>query len=280
MWQLLILMATISFAVARLLQRLLLKDGKLDAFTYSIYFPLLVALIILPIALLTNFAIPDLSRIWLQLLFMILLYAFANIFFYKAVARTPISEVMIIAATAPIWTTIISIFFLGYKLDFIKLLGVVLAVVGVFIVFYQKRKFKFHKGHYYAFLAQVFYGIALANDSYLLKHFSQTTYSFLYFFLPSLFIVLINPKKLSGIKLFITKAAGFKFLVPAILYAAGALLINTSFQIGAKASQVGVMLQLSPIFTVALGAIFLYERDNLFKKLVGGIIVIIGVLLI
>lgn len=280
MWQGLMVGATFSFAVARLIQRVFLKDGKHDAYTYSIYFPLLVALIILPVALFNNFAIPPMSGIWPQLILMILLYGFANIFFYLAVKQTPISEVMVIAATSPIWTATASVLFLGENINSQKLLGVMLAVIGVALVFYQKHKFKVHRGHFYALLAQVFFGVELANDGFLLRYFNQTTYSFLYFFLPALFIALINPKKMSVIKAFFNKGEAIKFVVPAILYAAGALLVNTSFGIGAQASQVGVMFQLSPIFTIALGVIFLNERENIIRKLIGGFIVVIGVLLI
>ncbi len=280
MWQVMILGAALSFAVARTIQRVLLKDEKHDAFVYSIYFELLVAFIILPAALFNNFTIPSLGGIWPLFILMILLYGLANIFFYKAVKLTPISEVMIISATAPIWTTITSVIFTGEDMNLKKLLGVVLAVIGVAFVFYQKRKLKLHIGHFYAFLSQVFFGIQLTNDKFLLQFFNQTSYSFLYYFLPGLFIASIYPKKLSGIKSFLMKNSRFNFFLPAILYAAGSLLANTSFQKGAQASQVGVMLLLIPIFTIALGAIFLNEKENLVRKIIGGIIVIIGVLMV
>lgn len=280
MWQILMFLATFSFAFARLIQRSLLKDGKHDSYTYSIYFQLLVAFLILPVALLTNFTIPALGEIWPQMLLMILLYGFANIFFYLAVKQTPISEVMVIAATMPVWTALTSTIFLGDKLNFIKFLGIALAVLGVAVVFYQKNELKLNKGHLYAFLSIISFGFALTNDSFLLKHFNQATYSFLFFLLPGLFLALINPKKISNIKPLFADNSRAKFIGSAVLYATAALLINTSLKIGAQASQVGVMLQLSPIFVIALGAIFLNEKDNLVKKLVGGIIVVIGVLLI
>lgn len=272
--------AALSFAVARTIQRVLLKDEKHDAFVYTIYFELLVALIILPVALFNNFSVPPLGGIWPQFILMILLYGLANIFFYKAVKLTPISEVMIIAATSPIWTTITSVIFTGEDMNLKKLLGVFLAVIGVAFVFYQKRKLKLHIGHFYAFLSQVFFGIQLTNDKFLLQFFNQTSYSFLYYLLPGLFIASIYPKKLSGIKSLLRKNARFGFVMPAILYATGSLLANTSFQIGAQASQVGVMFLLIPIFTVALGTIFLNERENLVRKLIGAVIVVLGVLMI
>ncbi len=280
MWQGLMLVATISFAVARLMQRALLKNEKHDAITYSIYFQLLVSFIILPAALLNNFAIPSLEWVWQQFILMIFLYGFFGICFYKAIKQTPVSEVMIIAATAPIWTAITSILFLGDIMDFKKLSGVVLAVIGVVFVFYQKHKFRLHEGHLYAFLSTVFLGSALTNDSFLLRYFNHTTYSFLYYFLPSLFIALINPKKTLSIKPLLSKNASLKFFIPAVLYAVSSLLTNMSLKIGAQASQVSVLMQLSPIFTIALGVIFLNERENLIRKLIGGIIVIIAVLLI
>lgn len=276
----LMLAAAISLAVARIIQRTLLKDNKYDPITFTIYFNILVSLIILPIAFLNSFTFPSLSSIWLQLILMIFLYGFFGISFYKAIKNTPISEVMVIAATAPIWTTVTSILFLGDEVSPVKLLGVVLAVTGVVFVFYQKRSLRIHSGHFYAFLSTVFIGSALTNDSFLLGNFNLNTYSLLSYLLPGLFIALIYPKKLMGITTLLTKNTGIKFFITGVLYAITSLLVNTSFQTGAKAAQVGVMMQLSLIFTIALGAIFLNERENLIRKLIGGIIVVTGVLMI
>ncbi len=272
--------ATVCFAIGRLMQRALLKNGKHDPVTYSIYFQFLVPLIILPIALFNNFTLSPLNVVWPQFILMTVLYGTASVLFYLALKHTQISEVMIIGATGPIWTTVTSILFLGDRISILKLLGIVLAVIGVGFVFYQKGRFKFHKGHFYAFLSILFFGIGLTNDSFLLRYFNQTTYSFLYYFFPGLFIALMYPKKVLEIKGFIRKNASFNFFVPAVLAAIGSLLVNTSFQIGAGASGVSTMMQLSPIFTIVLGAIFLQERENLVRKIIGGIIVIIGVLLI
>ncbi|MBU3978495.1 DMT family transporter [Patescibacteria group bacterium] len=280
MWQGLMLIAIICLSVGRLMQRGLLRDGKHDPVTYSIYFQFIVPLIILPIALLNNFTMPPLSVIWPQFILMTVLYGTASVLFYLALKHTPISEVMVIGATGPIWTTITSILFLGDKISFLKIIGVLLAVIGVAFVFYQKGRFRFHKGHFYAFLSILFFGIGLTNDSFLLRYFNQITYSFLYYFFPGLFITLIYPKKVLEIKGFIRKNASFSFFLPAFLAAIGSLLVNTSFRIGAEASQVSTMMQLSPIFTIAVAAIFLGERENLIKKMVGGVIVVTGVLMI
>lgn len=274
------LAATISFSVARLIQRSLLRDGKHDPITYSVFFQLIVPLIILPISLFSNFVIPPLSVIWPQLILMTVLYGTASVLFYLSIKQTQISEVMVISATGPIWTTVTSVLFLGDKISYLRVLGVVFAVAGVAFVFYRKQRFMFHKGHLYAFLSILFFGIGLTNDSFLLRYFDPTFYSFLYYFLPGLFIALIFPKKVLDIKAYIIKNSSLRLFIPALLAAAGSLLVNSSFQIGALASQAGVMMQLIPIFTIALGAIFLNERENLFRKLIGGIVVVIGVLLI
>lgn len=273
------LIATLSFAIARLVQRSLLKDGKHDTYTYSIYFQILVALIILPIALINNFSLPSLEGLWLQMLLMVLLYGFANVFFYLAVKSTPISEVMVIFATMPVWTTLTSVIFLGETLNIAKVFGVLLAVIGVALVFYQKSKLQLEKGHLYALLATILFGLALTNDASLIRHFNASTYSFIFFLLPGLFLGVINPKKLFLVKAFLERNSIVKFFATSALYALAAILINTSLKIGAQASQVSVMLQLSPIFTIALGAVLLNEREKLVKKLIGGVIVVAGVLL-
>lgn len=280
MWFFLALFGTFNFAITRVLQRFLLKDGKHDSVAYSIYFQLLVAFIILPFALINGFVIPNLSSLWPFLALMTVLYGFANSFSYISIRRIPISEFMIIMGTVPVWTTLTSIPLLGESTSVNKFIGIALTVIGVSYVFYTGKKLAMNKGHLYAFLASLCFGFAFTNDAFLLNSFNVLTYSVTYFLLPAIFLMVIYPKNVKLGKSLLSNKEKYKFLASGIFFAIAALSINFSYKLGGEISQITSILQLSPILAVILGIILLKERDNLLKKLIGAGIVILGVFLL
>ncbi len=279
MWLLLTLLATVCFAIARVVQKSLLNGAKHDPITYAIFFQLSVALFTLPIALANGFAFPPLAQVWPFLLVTILLYCLANIFSYYSLKKIPVSDFTILTATIPIWATITAVLFLHESANPAKLLGVMLTIVGIIIAFYNGKTFVLTKAHCAALLAAVCLGCAFTNDGYLLQRFSATTYSFLFWFLPGLVLGIIYYRKLSGITVFV-KDSFISLLIPSFLFAIASFATNVSYQLGGESSQIATITQSSVILTIIFSMIFLGERTNIARKLVAGIIVVIGVILV
>jgi uncharacterized membrane protein len=72
----------------------------------------------------------------------------------------------------------------------------------------------------------------------------------------------------------------WKFLAPRALFAAASLAINHSYKLGGEISQIATIVQFGTIVTIVMGSIFLKERTRLPQKLLGGIIVVLGVILV
>ena len=279
MWLILVFVATVCFAIARVLQKSLLNNVNHDPITYAIYFQLVVAMLVLPIALFNGFSIPPLGQIWPNLLLTAFLYCLGNIFSFRSLKKIPVSEFTILAATIPIWATLTAVLFLHESAHPIKLLGVLLTVAGIVAAFYTGKKFALTKGHYAALLAAIAWGCAFTNDAYLLHSFNASTYSFVYWFWPGIVLGALYYKKLRGISHFV-KNGVWKFLAPAALFALASLAINTSYKLGAEASQLATIIQFGTIITIIFGVVFLGEKENLAKKILGGLIVILGVILV
>ena len=65
-----------------------------------------------------------------------------------------------------------------------------------------------------------------------------------------------------------------------ILYAASAITIFSAYQVGRNAAQIAPLNQTSTILTVILAIIFLKERSQLVRKLLGGLLSFIGIVLV
>ena len=280
MWLLLALVALCCQSIFWLLARSILKKNENSSIAFTIYFDFLLGIILLPIALLNGFVIPPLHQILLNFILMIILYATIDIFTYLALKYTPVSEFIIIRATIPIWTTIISIPILHENANPLKIAGVLLSVIGVCLVFFNNKKIHLHQGHLFVFLSALLYGLAFVNDAVLLHHFNSTTYSALYFLLPPFLVAAIYPNKLSKISSFLKKNILVRFLLAAIPLAAYGLAVNTSYKLGGQISTISTIVQLSSIVTVILGIFLLREKDHLARKILAGIIVIAVIILI
>lgn len=280
MWFLLAVIALFSQSIFWILARSILKERIFSAIAFAIYFDLLLGLILLPIAFLNGFALPPLHQIWVNLVLMIILYGIIDIFTYLSLKHTPISEFIIIRATIPVWTALASIPILHESAHLPKIIGIILCVVGAFIVYYNNKKIHLHQGHLFAFLAAVFYGFSFTNDAILLHHFNSVTYSSLFFMLPAFFISAIYPGKLLEIKYFLRMKIVIKIILAAIPLAIYGLATNTSYKLGGEISRISTIVQLSSILTLILGVFILKEKEHTVRKLIGGIIVVIVILLI
>lgn len=280
LWFYLISLSTLFLAIANLLQRTLMKEEQSDPFAYAIVFQLIVASIISVGAFYKGFPLPPLQPLIPFLILMGVLYALANISFFRAFQLSEASDVSVIASSSSLFTLMVAVPFLGETLTHQKLLGTFLVILGIFLVSWKKKHFKFQKGHLFALLAAVLFGVALVNDAYLLRSFDVYSYNVVGFVLPPLIIMMLKPRSVKKIKLFLHKERLVKMLILGFLYAVAAITFGFSYQTGGEASQIGPISRSSAIITVLLAALFLKERDSLLNKVVGAISVTIGVVLL
>ncbi len=279
MWFELVLLSTVFIAVARIIQKTLLTSDKDDPITYAIICQLGVALFLLPIVLFNGFTFPPLETVWPWLLLTALFYTVGNIFSFRAFKAIPVSEFIILESTTPIWTAITSSMFLGESTNSIKLLGIALTIAGIVIAFYSKKKINFGKAHIATLISAVAFGFAFTNDAYLLQSFDTYTYSFIYWLWPGLVLGVMYHKKLKGVTHFLKKGL-WKLFAPSALFAAYSLALNSSYKLGGEISQIATITQFSTILTIFMGAALLKERTRLTQKVIGGIVVVLGVILV
>ena len=86
--------------------------------------------------------------------------------------------------------------------------------------------------------------------------------------------------KIKKLSYYLKYDRALKVTALAIFDTLGMLALFFAYQVGGKASVIGPLSATKVIVTVVLAIIFLKERDNITKKLVGSMIAVIGVVLL
>lgn len=68
---------------------------------------------------------------------------------------------------------IAALFLLGEWLTVMNTVGVGLIVAGEIVVNYAKSHWKLSRGHMYARLAAMLFGVAFTNDAYIINHYTS-----------------------------------------------------------------------------------------------------------
>lgn len=257
-----------------------MKEEQSDPYAYAVFFQLTVAIVVSIYAFYKGFHIPPLQPLLLFIAIATVLYAFANIALFHALQLTEASEISVIVSSRSLWTLFVAVPFLGESLTSKKLFGTLLIIAGIVFVSWRAGRFKLQKGHLFALLSASFFGIAFANDAFLLRSFDVYSYASIAFLFPTLFLILLRPTFVKKIKLFFDIKRLTKMICLAIFYGIAALAIFASYQAGGEASQIAPISQSSVILTVLLAAIFLKERSNFLRKIAGAIAVFLGVVLL
>jgi drug/metabolite transporter (DMT)-like permease len=166
----------------------------------------------------------------------------------------------------------------GENITLKKVLAILLIVLGNLLAVYKNSAIKFNRGFALALIATVCFGLALTIDKRASVAYSLPVYSFITFFVPALYNVSLPPLPFNII-ICEFKRAPWKMLLLAALSVLSYYFTLKAFG-GADASKVIPIVNSSTIFVVLAGAIFLNERSHLNKKVIAGICVIIGILLL
>jgi len=279
-WQILLATSVVTYSISVLLQRVLLKNDKSDPIAYSIVFQLLTGILIGIYAVFNGFTTPNLVPLIPNLILMTILYGAGNVFIFSALKIVDASEFTIVFASRALWTIIGAIIFLKESFSTQQVLGTILIILSVVLVSWKKQKFSFSKGFIFSVLAALSFGLAFTNDAFIVNNFDVPSYLTIAFILPSLAVWAIYPKSIAKMKPLFERKTLLKLGLLGVFYAVSAITIFLAYQVGKNASQIAPLNQTATIITVVLSVIFLKERTDLLRKLLGAIISLVGVVLV
>lgn len=281
-WLLLTLTSAITLALSRILQKIMLKDDQSDTFAFGFVFQLMVAGLFFIYTLVTqSLELPDLRSVWPNLIVLTVFYSLGNICVFKAFKLAEASEVSIVMATSTVWAVIAALIMLGERVSGLNILGIVLIVGSMIAINYTRSAWKLNRGHAFALLGAVLFGVAFTNDAYILNHYqSVAAYMALAFTLPGLASLVYRPKSVLALPHYAQPSVLKKMILCCVLYALAALTIFTAYKLGGPASIISPIQQTSLIFSVIFSYVLLKERDKVWQKAIGTALAFAGVLLL
>lgn len=279
-WQILVVIATISYSISVVLQRVLMKDKDSDPIAFSIVFQFLVGILIGIYACIKGFSLPNLTPFIPNLILVGVFYGLGNMFVFKALKTIDASEFTIVFASRTIWIVLGAIIFLKESFSLQQTIGTLLIIGSIVLISWKKKKIALGSGIWTALLAAVFMGAGFTNDAFLVSSFDVPSYLTIAFIIPAIFMLVIYPKSIKAMKFILTKENILKLVILTAIYGSSAITIFLAYQVGKNASQIAPLNQTSTILTVILSMIFLGEKSDYLKKIIGAVISFIGVLLV
>lgn len=280
-WQFLILLSVVTYSISVLLQRVLVREDKIDPVAFAIVFQFILGLIVGIFGYLTqDMSVPNFQTIWVNFVLMVVLYSAGNIFLFTALQKIEASKFTIIFSCRALFTVFASSLFLGEFLNLGQWMGAICIFSGIFLVTGKISRINFSKYEFFAFCSAIAYGVANTNDRILLKSMHVYPYVFLSFLLPSILMTIVYPASIKHVNIFFRKKILWKLLVLCCIYATGALLFYVALQKAPNSSQVATINLTSVIVIVLLSIILLKEHTDWVKKIIGAVLSFIGLLLL
>lgn len=282
-WQALAVLSVVFYSIGVVVQKTILKERESDPWAYSIVFQLIVAGLIWCYSLVVqgkniSLTLPLYNP---NIILMTLLWAGANIFSFNAIKITEASTFSILLTTRVLFTTLASYVFLKEILSVNQVLGMLLVLGGSVLVSIKKSKLRLNKRQVtYSVLAAVCVGFAATNDRVILRSLDVETYSVISYTLPPLFMLVVNPYVAKKLKVFAEPSRVRDMLIFCLFWVGFALTFNTALQNAPSSSQVLSINVTSIVLIVILSILFLKERENITRKIIGAGITLAGLLLV
>ena len=281
-WQGYIFISVILYSISVVLQRRILKEENSNPIAYCIFFQILTGVMIGIIGFLSSeMGLPsNLPDFFGNMILMTILYGLSSILIFKSLKETEASKFAIILSTKTFFTVFASSIFLGELLNGRQILGTLLIFVSVIVVTLKSTKLSFSKGDLMAMGAAIGFGLAVTNDRFLIQNFLLYSYLSIAFILPGLFIAALYPKDVLEIKKLLRIKSISRVGVLSFIYALSAITFFVALKSAPNSSQVASVNMTSVIVTVFLSIVFLKEKEDLAKKLLGAFICFLGLLMV
>ena len=279
-WQVNLVLAVILFVALYQFYRLLAKGSKRSA-NIPVIVGLLGSIIFLLLIPFFNMKFPSIWYVWILLLLSNFLYVGNDLLKFIGFKKLDVSVVSIFSQLAKVFMIILGVIIFREQLTLIEIIGIVLIMFGSSLVSFKKNKFKINKYIWAIIGASLFFALAMTIDVGISAQFNLAFYFFVLYLVPSILISIGMKIKLVDLKkeFFRTKNTPKFFIVASLCSSIGMLFYLLALRQG-QVSIVAPLSSVTVLLNVLAGYIFLKERDDLTKRIIASILVIVGVFLL
>lgn len=170
---------------------------------------------------------------------------------------------------------------LFFKEEFIltKFIGAMIIIFSNILIFYKKGKFEFNKYILFGILANISFTIALFLDVNISNNFTLPIYVGTTLIVPAILISITEKIKLSEIKEEFINGNKKAIIITSVCWGTAILAQLRAYQLG-DVTTIAPLCALTVILNVIVGYLFQNERDNMLRKIISAILIIMSVVLI
>lgn len=185
----------------------------------------------------------------------------------------------IIQQLSTVFMIFAGLLFLKEEFVLSKFIGAILIIFSNVLIFYKKGTQKVDKYVGLGIISNIFYAIALFLDVNISNEFNLPFYVFVTLGVPSILIFIFERIKISELKKEILDGNKKAIFITAISWSFSIIAQLRAYQLG-DVSIVAPLCALTVILNVILGYFTLKERDNIIKKIIAALLIILGIVLI
>ncbi|NMA51072.1 MAG: DMT family transporter [Mollicutes bacterium] len=250
------------------------KDGALTVLMQSLAG--ICALILMPFF---KFKLPTDYKIYLFLGLACIFYAISDRMNTTVRRGVEASTYSIIKQLSTVFMIIAGLLFFKEPFVWKKIIGAILIIFSNIFVFYEKGKQKLNKYVLLGILSCLVFSIALFLDVNISDNFNLAFYVALTLLVPALLLTIFGRIKFTDIKNELQHGNKKVIFITSFSWAITLIAGLRAYQLG-KVTLVAPLRSLTVIGNVIVGYFFLNEKDNLLKKVIAAIMIVISVFLI
>ncbi len=205
-------------------------------------------------------------------------YVVGNALYFTALKKAELSEIDLFLRTSSLWTFLLGVALLGESAASRTMLGAALIVSSVLLLTNQQRRIRFDRAGLLALGAALAFGLGNVVDKALSPSFDALSYTVVNLLLTGCGMLLIARAHSSD--LFTPELRGKTALTVSATFALTQLLIILAFGAGGTAGEVILVAQGRLLILLAVGILVLKERNRITRKLVAGVIMLMGIALL
>ena len=160
-----------------------------------------------------------------------------------------------------------------------RMIGAALILFSNVMIFFEKGKFRFNKYVILAVIANLLYTCSVLIDVNLSEQFNLPFYIILTLFIPAILITIFERIKIKDIVGEFKTGNTKSIIITSIAWSIAILAHLRSLQLG-KVTIVAPLSSLGVILNVIVSFLFLKEKDNLLKKIIASLLIMLGIFLI
>ena len=226
-----------------------------------------------------GYSFPKEPKIWILLGLAIVFYTIAGRLNTIVMKGVEVSTHCILRQIPTVFTTIGVFLLLGEDFIITRFIGVGLIIISNGLIFYRKGSFAVNKYLLLGILANLLTSVGRMLDISISDHMSLPIYSSLVLTGSAILTWTFERIKLSGIKKEFVNDNKKSIIISGLVWGFMLISLLKAYQVG-KVTIVAPVTAVSVLINVIIGYIFLKEREELLKKIIASLIIIIAIIFI